>query len=277
MPHALPTLREIIQHFGLAPKKSLGQNFLTDPQLLRRIAQSAGSLNNANVLEIGPGPGGLTRAILELGAQSLTVIERDDRCIAALDLLNQAYPHRLSIVSDDALQIKPQDIMTESFKIIANLPYNIGTILLLNWFQDLERIESITVLLQKEVVLRLNAKPKTKDYGRLSVITQWLCQVNRQFDIGPSAFYPPPKVVSTVVTLVPKNLSPQEKELTPLIEKITQAAFAQRRKMLRTTVKNILSEEDLLACQIQPTQRAEELSVQDYANLATRLKHRQNP
>lgn len=189
----LPTLREVVAQYGLQPTKRLGQNFLFDPALLLRIAQSAGDLKDKLVLEIGPGPGGLTRALLELGVKQVIAIEQDERCLGPLHDLASYYPNRLQIIHGDARLYKLPQISPQSLKIVANLPYHLVTVLLLQWLENAELIESMTLLMQKEVALRLSAKPGTGEYGRLSVLTQWLCTVQRLFDIPPGAFYPPPQ------------------------------------------------------------------------------------
>ena len=201
---ALPPLREVIARHGLAARKSLGQNFLLDLNLTARIARAAAPLERVNVIEIGPGPGGLTRALLLAGAGHVTAIERDPRCVAALAELAEAFPGRLSIVAGDALEIDPATLAPAPRKIVANLPYNIATPLLLGWLGTATAYESLTLMFQKEVAERLAATPRSKAYGRLSVMTQWLCEVRALFDIPAKAFVPPPKVTSSVLRLTPR-------------------------------------------------------------------------
>lgn len=264
----LPPLREVIAHHGLSARKSLGQHFLLDLNLTARIARAAGDLGTGTVIEIGPGPGGLTRAILDAGALRLIVIERDERALAILEEIAAAWPGRLEIIAADALSVDASRLGDPPRRIVANLPYNIGTVLLLDWLRQAKAFASMTLMLQKEVVDRLSAAPRSPEYGRLSVITQWLCDVRPQFNVDRRAFTPPPAVASTVVTLVPRPqpLAPARFET---LERVTAAAFGQRRKMLRSSLKSLGPSEDL--CQragIPPTARAEELTVQEFAALA---------
>jgi 16S rRNA (adenine1518-N6/adenine1519-N6)-dimethyltransferase len=266
---ALPPLREVIGRFGLAARKSLGQNFLLDLNLIARIARAAGSLDGINVVEIGPGPGGLTRALLAAGAASVTAIERDQRCVEALEELTAAYPGRLRVVAGDALTIDPAGLVPAPRKIVANLPYNIATALLLQWLPSLGAYESLTLMFQKEVAARLAAAPRSRDYGRLSVLVQWTARVTPHFDVAPRAFVPAPKVTSTLI-----RVEPRPAPLAPCnradLERVTAAAFGQRRKMLRQSLKSLgLPPEPLLAAAgIAPTRRAEELSVEEFCALA---------
>ena len=223
------------------------------------------------VVEIGPGPGGLTRALLENGAK-VVALERDHRCLEILAAIQEIMPDRLQIIEGDALKIVPQSVVSEgNIKVVANLPYNIGTILLIQWLSNLERIVSLTLMFQKEVAYRLFARPGTKDYGRLSVITQWLCDGHRLFDLAPGAFTPAPKVSSSVVTLCPKALSGDEKALLPTVSTITRHAFGQRRKMIRSSLKPLFSEEQLVSIGLNPCARAEELTVANFILLAQSL------
>ena len=266
---ALPPLRDIIAAFDLRAKRQLGQNFLLDLNLTGRIARAAGDLTGCTVLEVGPGPGGLTRALLAEGARHIVAIERDPRCIDALAMLSAAYPGRLSLVNDDALAVDEGTLIEGPCKLIANLPYNIATPLLIKWLHHPERFISLTLMFQKEVADRLVAVPRSKAYGRLSIITQWLYEVKPLFDISPQAFTPPPKVTSTVV-----SLTPRAKPLAPanfaILEKVTAAAFGQRRKMLRASLKTLRPDAEALlqAADIDPTRRAEELSVEEFCRLA---------
>ena len=269
---ALPPLREVIRRHDLGARKSLGQHFLLDVNLVGRIARAAGPLAGVHVIEIGPGPGGLTRALLASDAASVLAIERDQRCVGALADLAAAYPSRLSVIAGDALEIDPVELTPGPRKIVANLPYNIATALLLAWLPRLDAFESLTLMFQKEVAERLIARPRTKEYGRLSVLVQWLAEVTLLFDVPATAFVPPPKITSTVVRIVPRAvpLAPCRRET---LERVTAAAFGQRRKMLRQSLKILgPAPENLLAdAQIAPTRRAEELSVEEFCALARTL------
>jgi 16S rRNA (adenine1518-N6/adenine1519-N6)-dimethyltransferase len=265
----LPPLREVIARYGIIPHKRLGQNFLLDLNLTGRIARSAGRLDQATVIEIGPGPGGLTRALLASGARRVLAIERDRRCLAALGELAAAYPGRLDLVAGDALKLDPAMFSEKPRKIIANLPYNIATPLLLGWLERLGEYENLTLMLQREVAERLIAVPRSKAYGRLSVLVQWVAEVRILFDVPARAFIPPPRVTSSVVAILPrtKPLSPARR---PTLERVTAAGFGQRRKMLRTSLKPLGLALDRLLEQagIAPTARAEELSVAEFCALA---------
>lgn len=276
-PSALPPLREVIAAHGLSAQKRLGQNFLFDLNLTGRIARSAGDLTQGTVIEVGPGPGGLTRALLDAGAAHVVAIERDPRCLPIQAEIAAAYPGRLDVIEGDALEIAAHAIGPAPRRIVANLPYNVATPLILGWLRHVTAFETIVVMLQKEVVDRLAAVPRTKDYGRLSVVTQWLCTVEPLFDVNPRAFTPPPKVTSTVVRLTPR---PQPQAPCPFaaLEAVTAAAFNQRRKMLRASLKPLAartgfaSAEDLCAAAgVPPTARAEELSVIDFCALGGTL------
>jgi len=268
----LPPLRDVIAAHGLAAKKSLGQNFLLDLNLTAKIARAAGDLTRTHVIEIGPGPGGLTRALLDAGALSITAIERDDRCVAALQSLVVAGGGRLKIVPADALKTDLTSLTPGPRAIVANLPYNIATPLLIGWLENAAAFESLTLMFQREVANRLIARPSTKDYGRLSVVTQWLCRAERAFDIPPAAFTPPPKVTSTVVRLIPR---PRTDDVTLReMERVTAATFGQRRKMLRQSLKSLCADvEDLLnTAGLPPTGRAEEIEVDGFVRLALALR-----
>ncbi len=269
----LPPLRDVIRDHDLAARKSLGQNFLLDLNLTAKIARSAGSLAGHTVIEIGPGPGGLTRALLAGGAEEVIAIERDHRCVAALAMVEQRYPGRLRIIEGDALT---QDVTAlgngKPLRIIANLPYNIGTPLLINWLKTSPwpgPIASMTLMFQREVAERIVATPqKPKDYGRLGVICGWRTKAKILFDLPPSAFTPAPKVVSSVVELIPRS----DADSTPLaaVEAVTAYAFGQRRKMLRQSLKGLgVDTETLLAtAELAATMRAEEVSVEAFVRLA---------
>lgn len=241
-------------------------------EIVRRVAKAAGSLKGETVIEIGPGPGGLTRALLELEAKEVIVIERDMRCLPALEELQKAYPGRLIILHQDALKVKLQSLTTQPFKVVANLPYNIGTELLIRWLSDLTQVQSFTLMFQKEVALRIVAKSNTKDFGRLAILCQYLLQTSRVFDLPPGVFTPPPKVTSSVVHLTPQPRTAVELALVPLLSRITHDAFGQRRKMLRSSLKLVLSENEIMAVGIDPTFRAEQLALEDFITLANVLQ-----
>lgn len=261
----LPPLRDVIQRLDLRAKRSFGQNFLLDLNLTQRIAGAALDLAGYNVVEIGPGPGGLTRALLMQGAERVFAIERDFRCIDAINEISAAYPGRLTIVEADALTINLADICDAPRKIVANLPYNIATPLLIQWLKNISDIASMTLMFQKEVADRLTATPRTKAYGRLSVMSQWRCHVRQEFNVAKEAFTPPPKVTSTVVTLTPRA-EPLAEATWETLEKVTAAAFGQRRKMLRASLKAF--EFDFESLGIAETARAEELSIEQFCALA---------
>jgi 16S rRNA (adenine1518-N6/adenine1519-N6)-dimethyltransferase len=270
----LPPLREVIAQYGLGARRSLGQHFLFDLNLTRRIAREAAPLTGKTVVEIGPGPGGLTRSLLETDARRVIAIERDARCIEALGMLTAAYPGRLEIIEADALTVRPGTVSEtdEPCVIVANLPYNIGTRLLIDWLRDLSGIQSMTLMFQKEVADRILAPPGSSGFGRLSVISQWLCHVRRLFDIPAQAFVPPPKVASTVIQLTPRP-DPLAPAVFTDLEAITAAAFGQRRKMLRSALKSLdVNALALLeAANIRPDLRAETLSVEEFCALARAL------
>lgn len=264
----LPPLREVIATHDLSAQKKFGQNFLFDLNLTGRIARAAAPLEDATVIEIGPGPGGLTRALLFNGAKNLTVIERDPRCQPVLEQISTHYPGALHVIDGDALDVDVTTLGPAPRKIVANLPYNVGTQLLIGWLMQIDQFASLTLMFQKEVAERVVASPKNKAYGRLSVLCQYLCDCDILFDVHRSAFTPPPKVTSAVVQLRPKADRGAEINLTSLA-KITQAAFGQRRKMLRASLKtlNINVGELLSKARITETSRAEELSVADFVRL----------
>lgn len=262
---SLPPLREVIRTHGLAAVRALGQHFLLDTNLIDRIARTAGPLDGINVIEIGPGPGGLTRALLAHGAATVTAIEKDRRCVAALAELAAAARGRLRVIEGDALEIDAAVAAAAPRRIVANLPYNISTVLLVKWLEQAQSFDRLVVMLQKEVAERLAARPSTKAYGRLSVMTQWRCSVRMDFNVGSAAFTPPPKVMSSVVTLVPRAepLAPAD---WPRLEAVTAAAFNQRRKMLRSALKSW--DFDFVSLGIDPQARAEELTVEQFCALA---------
>jgi 16S rRNA (adenine1518-N6/adenine1519-N6)-dimethyltransferase len=266
---SLPPLREVIARHGLDARRSLGQHFLLDLNLTRRIARAAGDIRQGTVIEIGPGPGGLTRALLEGGAGRVIAVERDARCVSALAELATAYAGRLEIIEGDALSIDAACLGAPPRRIVANLPYNISTVLLVRWLARIAAFESLTLMFQREVAERLAAQPQSKEYGRLSVLAQWLCDVTLLFNIAKEAFVPSPKIISTVVRLQPH---PKPRAEAPLeaLEAVTAAAFGQRRKMLRSSLKRLGVDPAPLLAQagIEPTRRAEELSVEEFCALA---------
>jgi 16S rRNA (adenine1518-N6/adenine1519-N6)-dimethyltransferase len=271
----LPPLREVIARHGLQARKSLGQNFLFDLNLTRRIARAAAPLEGFTIVEVGPGPGGLTRALLLEGAGHVVAIERDDRALAALEEIAAAYPGRITIVAGDAMTVNWQDLVQGPAKIVANLPYNIATPLLTGWLTQgawPPWYQSLTLMFQKEVAERIAAKPGGKDYGRLSVLCQWRCEVRKLFDVNRSAFTPPPKVTSSIVQLVPRRAMEPECSVAAL-ERVTAAAFGQRRKMLRASLKTLVPDPEplLAAAGLDPEQRAEQIPVDGFVRLARLL------
>lgn len=274
----LPPLREVVERHGLSPQKSLGQNFLFDLNLTSRIARASGQLDGATVVEIGPGPGGLTRALLANGAGKVIAIERDRRCLPALAEIATHYPGRLEVIEGDALQIQfPKLIEGQPARIVANLPYNVGTPLLVGWLSGPwpPWWSSLTLMFQREVADRIVATPRERaDYGRLAVLAGWRTEAKILFDVPPSAFVPPPKITSAVVHLVPRP-DPAPCDLK-MLERVTLAAFGQRRKMLRQSLKSLIPDPGpvLDAAGIAPTARAEEIPVEGFVALANALKAR---
>ena len=278
----LPPLREVIAAHGLRAKKSLGQTFLLDLNLTRRIARAAGPLEGATIYEVGPGPGGLTRALLAEGAIRITAVERDERCLPALAEIAAAYPGRLHVVLADALKLDEHELLGSArVRIAANLPYNIGTALLVKWltvpvwppFWD-----SLTLMFQREVAQRIVAKPDSDAYGRLSVLTQWRTKPKILFDVARSAFVPPPNITSSIVRLEPLGEPVAPAQLADL-ERVTAAAFGQRRKMLRQSLKPLAADAEarIRAAGIEPTQRPEQLSVEAFASLARAFSPKPSP
>jgi 16S rRNA (adenine1518-N6/adenine1519-N6)-dimethyltransferase len=271
----LPPLREIIRRHGLTAKKSLGQNFLLDLNLTARIARAGGSLDGVTVVEIGPGPGGLTRALLASGAKRVIAIERDERAVAALDEIAARYPGRLDVVVGDALRFDPRaHLGGETVRVIANLPYNIATALLISWLTAEPWppwYDALVLMFQREVAERIMAAPGGKAYGRLSVLAGWRCETRILFDVAPSAFVPAPKVTSSIVRLVPR---PAPLACDPqALQRVTEAAFGQRRKMLRQSLKSLGVDAGALLAEtgIEPTARAEEIPVEGFVALARAL------
>ncbi|WP_417623557.1 16S rRNA (adenine(1518)-N(6)/adenine(1519)-N(6))-dimethyltransferase RsmA [Paremcibacter congregatus] len=277
----LRPLRDVISHFGLDAKKSLGQNFLTDLNLTGKIVRSAEGLGDTDlkdsiVYEVGPGPGALTRAILMNGAHRVVAVEMDPRCVEAQKEIQAAYPGKLNVIQGDALEMNELDLIGDTegrpIKIIANLPYNVGTALLVKWLttdQWLPWYSSLTLMFQKEVGERIVAAPRTKAYGRLSVLGQYRAKAKIMFDVPARAFIPPPKVTSCIVGLTPTPEQPETPQ-QKVLEKVVYAAFNQRRKMLRTSLKALGKDPlpYLAAAGIPQTCRAEELTVEDFCRLA---------
>jgi 16S rRNA (adenine1518-N6/adenine1519-N6)-dimethyltransferase len=281
-PDNLPPLRAVIAAHGLSAKKSLGQNFLLDLNLTRRIARAADALGSV-VYEVGPGPGGLTRALLAEGAARVVAVERDERCLAALAEIAEAYPGRLEIVAADALKIDEVEILREygetgPVRIAANLPYNVGTALLVKWLTANmwpPFWRSLTLMFQREVAERITAKPGSRAYGRLSVLVQWRSQAKILFDVSRSAFVPPPNVTSSIV-----RLEPLEEPVAPAnladLEAVTAVSFGHRRKMLRQSLKDLAHDAEAMIREagLDPTQRPEQLAVTEFASLARAWERR---
>lgn len=277
----LPPLRDVIAKHELAAKKSLGQNFLLDLNLTAKIARLAGDLSGADVLEIGPGPGGLTRGLLAEGARRVLAIEKDPRCMPALAEIAAAYPDRLLAINGDALTVNPLEHLSPPIKIAANLPYNVGTELLVRWLTPPEWPpfwDSLTLMFQREVAERIVATPGTKAYGRLALLSQWRTDPKIVMDLPPEAFSPPPKVNSAVVHLT--ALPAPRFEANPgTLNKVVAAAFNQRRKMLRSALKSVnpAIEDHLRAVGIKPTERAEQVELEAFCALARSLDQDQIP
>jgi 16S rRNA (adenine1518-N6/adenine1519-N6)-dimethyltransferase len=268
----LPSLRETIARHGLDARKSLGQHFLLDTALCARIAAAAGPMEGRHVLEVGPGPGGLTRALLATPAAKVLAVELDRRAVAALAELAAAHPGRLEVMEADALKVDVAALLPAPRRIVANLPYNVATPLLVGWLRGAAAIESMTLMFQQEVAERITAAPGTEMYGRLGVLAQWRCRTSLLLTLPPGAFSPPPKVWSAVVGLTPLPDDPGP-ALFATMERLTAAAFGQRRKMLRGALKSLGEAEALLgAAEIDPTRRAETLTIAEFDRLA-RLLH----
>jgi len=277
----LPPLRDVIARHGLDARKALGQHFLLDLNLTRRIARAAGDLTSGDlstgtVIEVGPGPGGLTRALLEQGGRVIA-IEKDSRCVAALAELGDAFPGKLTIMEADALTQDMAALGERPRRIVSNLPYNISTALLIQWLHGIESIDGLVLMFQKEVADRLWARPGLRGYSRLSVITQWLCEVKPLFDVNPRAFTPPPKVNSAVVRLTPRPVPLMDLPIEA-VERTTATLFGQRRKMVRAPMKALGDPEAICtACGIDPTMRAEQLSVEDILRIAAHVSAGHGP
>jgi len=271
----LPPLRDVIKRHQLSARKSLGQNFLLDLNLTTRIARAAGPLQDATVIEIGPGPGGLTRALLALGAKRVIAIERDERAVAALEEISAHYPGRLHIVNADAMYFDPRPLLgSEPAKIVANLPYNIATPLLIGWL-SIEPwppwFDTMVLMFQREVAERIVAHDNDEAYGRLAILANWRAETRILFDISPAAFVPPPKVTSSVVRLVPR-MAPMPCDRKAL-EQVAAAAFGQRRKMLRQSLKSLGVDPARLAAaaDVDPTRRAETIPLAGFVAMAREL------
>ena len=268
----LPPLRDVIAEHDLNAKKALGQNFLLDLNLTSRIARRAGDLRQCDVLEIGPGPGGLTRALLMEGARKVIAIERDSRCLAILDEISAAYPDRLTAIEGDALEVNPLEHLTAPVRVVANLPYNVGTELLVRWLTPPTWPpfwQSLTLMFQKEVAQRIVAAPGSKAYGRLSVLAQWRTDAKIAFEVSPQAFTPPPKVTSAVVHLE-RLEEPRFPADAKDLSRTVSMAFGQRRKMLRASMKSFGKdiESRIIGAGIDPTTRAEQVSIEEFCRLS---------
>ena len=268
----LPPLRDVIERHQLSARKSLGQNFLLDLNLTAKIARQTGDLSQCDVLEIGPGPGGLTRGLLSEGARKVLAIEKDARCLPALDEIAQAYPNRLHVIEGDALGIDPLAHLTPPIRVASNLPYNVGTELLIRWLTPKQwppYWQSLTLMFQREVAQRIVAEPGSKAYGRLALLAQWRCDARIVINLPPEAFSPPPKVSSAVVHLTALS-EPRFPADFKTLERLVATAFNQRRKMLRSSLKSISPdiEDHLLAAGLKSTERAEQISIEGFCALA---------
>lgn len=271
----LPPLRAIIETHDLLPQKKLGQNFLLDLNITDKIARNAGPIEGRRVLEIGPGPGGLTRAILRYNPAALHVVEKDPRCIAAIRDIQAYCPQQLFIHHADAMQFDEASLEgSGKLKIIANLPYNIGTELLFKWLDNIELFEDFTIMLQKEVAERIVAAPRSAAYGKLAIMCQWLCETSIAFHLPPDVFFPPPKVTSSVIHLKPRAV-PLHPAPRPVLRTLLATVFSQRRKMLRASLRTLVPESTAFLEQhgIRPEARPEELSIADFCKLACALPH----
>jgi 16S rRNA (adenine1518-N6/adenine1519-N6)-dimethyltransferase len=265
---SLPPLRDVIAEHGLAARKGLGQHFLLDLNLTLKIARAAGDLTAGTTIEVGPGPGGLTRAILSAGAGRLIAIEKDERCIAALAPLVDAAGGRMTLLNEDALKVDYSGVGARPLKIISNLPYNVGTPLLVGWLEKAEAITSMTLMFQKEVAERITAPPGTDHYGRLSVLCNWRCRTDYLFTLPARAFTPPPKVDSAVVQLTPYDAVPYPGRMD-LLQRVTAAAFGQRRKTLRRSLAQLGVPVDILLDRagIDGSLRAEKIDIEGFGRL----------
>jgi 16S rRNA (adenine1518-N6/adenine1519-N6)-dimethyltransferase len=276
-PDGLPPLREVIAAHGLSARKALGQNFLMDLNLTAKIARRAGDLQHADVLEVGPGPGGLTRALLAAGARHVVAVERDPRCLPALAQVAEAWPGRLTVLEGDALAVDPLPHLTPPVRVVANLPYNVGTELFVRWLTpDVwpPFWTSLTLMFQKEVAERIVARPGSKAYGRLAVLAQWRSAPRIAFELPPRAFTPPPKVTSAVVQ-IDRLEAPRYPASPAVLSRVVALAFGQRRKMLRASLRPLGDVEALLeAAGIPPTERAEQVSLESFCRLSRLVEAR---
>ncbi len=272
----LPPLREVIATHGLTARKSMGQNFLLDLNLTAKIARQAGDLTGYDILEIGPGPGGLTRGLLAQGARRVVAIEKDTRCLAALAEIAQTYPDQLNVLNADALDFDVLQHLTPPIRVVSNLPYNIGTELLVRWLTPAKWPpfwDSLTLMFQKEVAQRIVAQPGSKAYGRLAILSQWRAETRIVMELPPAAFTPPPKVHSAVV-----HLNARAEPLFPAdaktLSRVVASAFNQRRKMLRSALKAVAPdiEDRIIAAGLKPTDRAEQVSIEGFCALARQLE-----
>ncbi|WP_293447762.1 16S rRNA (adenine(1518)-N(6)/adenine(1519)-N(6))-dimethyltransferase RsmA [Planktotalea sp.] len=271
----LPPLRNVIERHDLRARKSLGQNFLLDLNLTSKIARQAGKLTDCDVLEIGPGPGGLTRGLLMEGARKVLAIEKDARCLPALAEISQAYPNRLQVIEGDALDINPLEHLTPPIRVASNLPYNVGTELLIRWLTPKQwppYWQSLTLMFQREVAQRIVAQAGDKAYGRLAILSQWRCDAQIVVNLPPEAFSPPPKVSSAVVHLT-ALAEPRFPSDFKTLERVVAMAFNQRRKMLRSSLKSAAPdiEDRLIAAGLKPTERAEQISLEGFCALAREI------
>jgi 16S rRNA (adenine1518-N6/adenine1519-N6)-dimethyltransferase len=271
----LPPLRQVIEAHGIAAKKSMGQNFLLDLNLTAKIARQAGDLTGCDVLEVGPGPGGLTRGLLAEGARRVLAVEKDARCLPALAEIAAAYPGRLQVINADALLLDPLAHLRPPIRVVANLPYNVGTELLVRWLTPESwppYWQSLTLMFQKEVAERIVARPGSKAYGRLALLAQWRCEARIVMELPPEAFTPPPKIKSAVVhlTALPEPRYPAPAEV---LSRVVAAAFNQRRKMLRSALKALAPdiEDRLVSAGLRPTDRAEQVPLEGFCALAREL------
>ena len=272
---SLPPLKQVIDTHGIAAKKSLGQNFLLDLNLTSKIARLAGDLSECDVLEVGPGPGGLTRGLLAEGARKVLAIEKDSRCMAALSEISDAYPGQLQVINGDALEVNPLEHLTPPIRVAANLPYNVGTELLVRWLTPKKWPpfwSSLTLMFQREVAERIVAQPGSKAYGRLAILAQWRTDARIVLGLPPEAFNPPPKVHSAVVNLTALP-EPRFEADAKKLEMVVAKAFNQRRKMLRAALKGLAPdlEDRLIASGIKPTDRAETVGLEQFCALARNL------
>ena len=272
---ALPPLRQVIDAHGLSAKKSMGQNFLLDLNLTAKIARLAGDLSGCDVPEVGPGPGGLTRGLLAEGARRVVAVEKDSRCMPALQEIAEAYPGKLEVLNEDALTLDYRRHLTAPIRVVANLPYNVGTELLVRWLTPPEwppYWQSLTLMFQKEVAERITARPGGKAYGRLAVLAQWRCEAKIMMELPPEAFTPPPKIRSAVVhlTALPEPRYPAD---PAILSRIVAAAFNQRRKMLRSALRGLAPdiEDRLRAAGLTPTDRAEQVPIEGFCALAREM------